>query len=138
MCIGLQCNDVLLFSFETVPLSLLPKTSLRPKNTVICEDIVRRATLFNISPIPRPRNWTWQQTIEWLQQNPVNDNGDIDFLANEVARLRDVLVRVQQHQETCDELAATSTTTPPTNVGGRWCGSLPYLCVIMCLTQDQA
>jgi hypothetical protein len=33
MCIGLQCNDVPLFSFETIPWSLLPKTSLHPKNT---------------------------------------------------------------------------------------------------------
>jgi hypothetical protein len=131
MCIGLQCNDVPLFSFETIPWSLLPKTSLR--------EVVSQATLFNISPILRPSTscWTRQQTIEWLQQNPVNDNVEIDFLSNEIARLRNVLVRAQQHQESCDKLAATSTNTPPTNVGGCWRGSLPYLCVIMCFTQDQ-
>jgi hypothetical protein len=50
MCIGLQCNDVPLFSFETLPWSPLPKTSLRPKNTDFCKEILRRATLFNISP----------------------------------------------------------------------------------------
>lgn len=136
MCIGLQCNDVPLFSFETVPWSLLPKTTLRPKNMDYCKEIARRATLFNITPIPRPSNWTRQQTIEWLEQNPVCDNVEIEFLTNEVARLRDVLVRAQQHQETSD-LAATSTNTPPTNIGGRWRGTVPYLRVIMCFTQDQ-
>jgi len=137
MSIGLQCNDVPLFSFETLPWSLLPKTSLRPKNTDYGKEIARRATLFKISPAPRPSNWTRQQTIEWLQQNPVRENADIDFLTKEVARVRDVLVRAQQQQETSDLLAACSSNLP-SNIGGRsWRGNVPYLRVIMCLTQDR-
>ncbi|KAI2506748.1 hypothetical protein MHU86_7643 [Fragilaria crotonensis] len=134
MCIGLQCNNVPLFSFETKPWSPLPKTSLRPKNTDYGKEIARRAKLFNISPIPRPSHWTRQQTIEWLQQNPVHDDVDVDFLTMEVARLcGGILIRAQQQQEeTCELVAANAS-----NVGGRWRGSVPYLCVIMCLTQDQ-
>jgi hypothetical protein len=137
MCIGLQRNGTPLFSFETAPWSLLPKTSLRPKNTEYCKEIARRAQLFKISPAPRPSNWTRQQTIEWLLQNPVRNNRDIDFLTNEVARVRDVLVRAQQQRETSRELEEISGV-PPSNIGGRsWRGNIPNLRVIMRLTQDR-
>ena len=77
--------------------------------------------------------------IEWHQQNPVHDNVDIEFLMKEIVRLRKVLVSAQQQQEPCYDLAvAASTNTPPSNVGRRWRGIVPYLCVIMCLMQDQA
>jgi hypothetical protein len=49
MSIVLQCNDVPLFSFETVQWLLLPKTSLHPKNTDYGKKIARQAKLFNIS-----------------------------------------------------------------------------------------
>ncbi|KAI2512413.1 hypothetical protein MHU86_2075 [Fragilaria crotonensis] len=38
----------------------------------------------------------------------------------------------QQQQETCELVAANTS-----NIGGRWRGSVPYLRVMMCLTQDQ-
>ncbi len=138
MSIGLQCNGSHLFCFEMVAWSLLPKTSLRLKNTDYGKEIARRAKLFKISPVPCPSNWTRQQTIEWLQQNPVRDNVDIDFLTSkEVARVCNVLVRAQQQQET-SELLVAITSIPPSNIGGRsWRGNVPYLRVIMCLTQDR-
>jgi hypothetical protein len=138
MSIGLQCNGSALFWFETVPWSLLPKTSLRPKNTDYGKEIARRSKLFKISPALRPSNWTRLQTIEWLQQNPVRDNVDIDFLTKEVARVRNVLVRAQQQQETNELSVAITRTIPPSNIGGQSLrGNVPYLRVIMCLTQDR-
>jgi hypothetical protein len=134
LCIGLTINEQPLFSLDSEPWSILPKTSfVRPKNTDYVREITRRARLFNIAQIPRPSNWTRGQTLEWLQQNPVRELADIDFLTNEVTRVQEVLRRAAQQQ--VPQQGESSTTT--TSGGGRnWRGSVPYLRLIMCLTQD--
>ena len=133
LCIGLRNhdNEQPLFSLESEPWSLLPKTTiLRPKNSDYVKEITRRATLFNIAPLPRPSNWTRVQTLEWLEQNPVREANDIEFLSNEVARLQDVLRRAQQQND-------GENGTASSRGGGRnWRGPVPYLRMIMCLTQD--
>lgn len=135
MCVGLRDRDgnSPLFCLETEPWLQLPKTaSLRPKNTDFCNEVARRATLFNVFPLPRPSNWTRQLCIDWLQQNPVRNEADIEFLTKEVARVRDILVRAQQQEQEGELLPSTVSTG-----GGRsWRGVVPYLRVIMCLTQD--
>jgi hypothetical protein len=62
-------------------------------------EIVRRANLFEIVPVPRPSNWTRLQTSEWLHRNPVRDEKDIEFLTMEVLRLRNVLERRTEEQQ---------------------------------------
>lgn len=135
MCVGLRDRDgnSPLFCLETEPWLQLPKTaSLRPKNTDFCNEVARRATLFNVFPLPRPSNWTRQLCIDWLQQNPVRNEADIEFLTKEVARVQDILVRAQQQEQEGELLPSTVSTG-----GGRsWRGVVPYLRVIMCLTQD--
>jgi hypothetical protein len=137
MRIGLcgRTGNVPLFCLESEPWSQLSKTasaSLRPKNTDFCKEVARRATLFNVFPVPRPSNWTRQLCMEWLQQNPVRNEADIEFLTKEVARVHDILVRAQQQQQDSELLPSTVSTG-----GGRnWRGVVPYLRVIMCLTQD--
>jgi hypothetical protein len=133
MCIGLNhVDDLPLFSFENEPWSQLPKTSLvRPKNTDYGKEVSRRAMLYSICPVPRPSNWKRAQIMEWLEENPVVDAKCIEFLTNEVFRLRVVLETAQQQQ-----IAAASSEAG----GGRgqnWRGSVPYLRIIMCLTQDR-
>ena len=93
-------NNEPLFSFEREPWSLLPKNSImRPRNTDYVNEIVRRANLFEIVPVPRPSNWTRLQTSEWLHRNPVRDEKDIEFLTMEVLRLRNVLERRTEEQQ---------------------------------------
>jgi len=92
LCVGLNQDQEPPFSFEAEPWSLLPKTAkIRPRNTDYLHEIVRRATLFNITPIPRPSSWDRVQTMEWLWQNPVRDRGAIEFLTNKVLRLKESL-----------------------------------------------
>ena len=126
MSIGVTHNNAPLLSFDLAPWSLLPKTSMRPKNTDLAIEIHRRATLYNILPSPRPRNWSRKATFEWLEQNPVRDDRDIEFLRLEVSSVRDVLERAQ------------NARTPNTGDAGRgmWRGAVPYLRVILALTKD--
>ena len=104
LCIGLNRPDrndaEPLFSFETEPWSLLPKSSIvRPKNMDYVNEIMQRAELYNTVPLPRARNWNRVQTMEWLQKNPIRDHADIEFLTNEMLRVEDVLIRKARGQQ---------------------------------------
>ncbi len=147
LCIGLnQSNSIhqqaeALFPFKTEPWSLLPKTLMRPKNIDYVNEIVRRATLFNISPIPRPSNWNKVQKMEWLERNPIRDGGDIEFLRNKVFCLEDSLTRKAREQQ---EMQSALVVGGGGNAGsaggcaggrGHWRGAVPYLRIIMSLTQ---
>ena len=127
MCIGLNHNGSPLFSFDNEPWSKLSKDSLvRPNNTDLGKEVSRRALLYNIMPVPRPRNWNRGQIMEWLEQNAIGDEKCMEFLTNEVSRLRVVLERDYQHHQ-----AATGAEGALTNTGGgggrNWRGPVPYL-----------
>jgi hypothetical protein len=131
LCIGLNVNnsDTPLLSLDNEPWSRLPKSSFRPKNTDFVKEIERRANLYNVLPVPRPSNWKRPQIIHWLEQNPKREMSCIEFLGSDVAKLKDILVRLRQ-QETDFSTAGGG--------GAKWQGAVPYLCVIiMCLTDDQ-
>ena len=137
LCIGLNRNDDQpLFSFDREPWSVLPKnSSARPRNTDYVNEIKRRADSFNIIPVPRANNWKRAQIMEWLERNPVRDGADIEFLKTEVVRLENVLIRsTQDHSEM--RLSAESRGHGSGGGRGHWRGSVPYLRIIMCLTQD--
>ena len=107
-----------LFSFECEPWSLLPKTvGMRPCNTDYLKEIVRQAELFHVVPVPLPSN----------------DEVDIRFLRGKVLRLRNVLERRVQEQQA---LVSVGDGNGTRGGSGQWEGCVPYLCVIMCLTQD--
>ena len=134
-CLGLclsDTDDAPFFSFESEPWSLLPKTEMRPVNADYAKEVVRRSRVLQIRPTPRPLNWPKSQKIEWLQANPLQDYIDIFFLRGEVLRLKETLERSlteEQHQRELLGLGGVSR-------GGNWRGYVPYLRVIMCLTQD--
>jgi hypothetical protein len=80
--------------------------------------------------------------MDWLERNPVRDKVDVQFLTNEVLRFGAVLVRrTQEHEEQLSLLPGDgpgNTMSVGGSVVGRghWRGCVPYLRIIMCLTQD--
>ena len=92
LCIGLQAvdNSESLLCLGREPRSLLPKGTVHPKSIDYEKEIVQRAELFRMSPVPRPRNWNKGQRIEWLVRYPTVVAADIEFLENEAMRLTDV------------------------------------------------
>jgi hypothetical protein len=128
MCIGLKSdNGPPLFSFECEPWSLLPKTALRPKNNDYVKEIERRAKDYNIQPIPRSRNWTRQQIMEWLDRNPISEPADIAFLTKEVQRVREVLLSAQLAEEGNNPPHSEAATNASVSRGRSWRGPIPYL-----------
>ena len=62
--------------------------------------------------------------MTWLHDNPVREGDCQAFLSAEVEKLRNILHRLQ-------EQAAESAPTT-----SKWRGNVPYLRIIMCLTDD--
>ena len=87
LCLGLSVSDTNndpLFSLDSEPWCMLPKTGMRPDNLDFAKDI--------FIPTPRPLNWPKSQKIEWLvQTHPVQDNIDISSRRGEVMRLKEIL-----------------------------------------------
>ena len=133
-------NNAPLFSFDREPWSALGKTSVvRPRNTDYVNEIVRRANLFNIVPLPCPSNWTRVRTLEWLDKNPVRDDVDIAFLRSEVVRFCNVLERARNDHSGVSVGVGGNSNGSVGGSGarrGNWRGVVPYLRVIMCLTLD--
>lgn len=137
LCLGLSLsdtNDAPLFSFETEPWSRLPKTEMRPVNVDFAKEVVRRSRILRIHPTPRPLNWPKSQKIEWLEANPVQDSVDISFLRGEVIRIKEILESSLAEEQQQRELLGLGGTG--VSRGGNWRGSVPYLRLILCLTQD--
>jgi hypothetical protein len=132
LCVGLRdSNGNDLFSFDDEPWSLLPKTVMRPQSKDYAKEILRRATLFAIRPLPRPMNWPRSRQIEWLEDNAIKDEADTSFLMGEVSRFKEVAVRTTQEQHLVDLGCGASARG-----GSYWRGNIPYLRMIMCLTED--
>jgi hypothetical protein len=130
LSIGLEHDNEPLFSLEQEPWSTLSKNELRPpKNSDLVKEVRRRATASNMRSAPRPSNWTRNQMIEWLEEHPVSDSSDVQFLTFEVLRLQDISLRMQQEQQHFISMEGVSR-------GGNWRGCVPYLRVIMTLTRD--
>jgi hypothetical protein len=144
LSIGLKNNNnEPIVAFDKDPWCSLPKNQFRsPKNSDLVKEIRRRADLSrNMTSLPRPTNWTRMQMMEWLDSNPVSEACDVEFLTSEVLRLHEVYHRMQSERQQLE--LRSETTTDATDVsGGRgagagpWRGNVPYMRIIMCLTED--
>ena len=73
-------------------------------------------------------------THAWLEANPVQDSVDISFLRGEVIRIKEILESSLAEEQQQRELLGLGGTG--VSRGGNWRGSVPYLRLILCLTQD--
>jgi hypothetical protein len=131
MCIGLTSDDNQpLFSFDDQPWSLQPKKLIKPNNNDFVQEIICRANVNKMVQIPRPNHWPRSQILEWLTTNPISDTCDVQFLVNELNRVHDVLLEAAEHDK------ESASANNGSSAGKQWRGNVPYLRLIMCLTQD--
>ena len=89
--------------------------------------------------LPRPANWTKPQIVEWLERNPVSEPADVEFLTTEVLRVREVYKTMLEEKERRQVRESSVVGTDASNGrvgGGAWRGNVPYMRIIMCLTED--
>jgi hypothetical protein len=62
--------------------------------------------------------------IQWLEEHPVSDSTDVQFLTFEVLRLREICIRMQQEQR---QFLSMDGVSGSVSRGGNWGGCVPYL-----------
>ena len=123
MCIGLvdPTGDALV-NVEHPPWSTIKKRRevIPNQKTLVAE--MKRRLLVDCKEGPRAANWTMAKITDWLVQNPIKSTVDTNFIAQEVSKFRSVIEAVEQ-----------STVVA---MDKQWRGSVPYLRMIMSLTED--
>ena len=103
------------------------KSSIKPKAKELKEEVKRRATCKNITPVPRPNGWSVPELMVWLTSNPIQSPIDVQFLVSEVDRVQIMMTAAQQEQQNEDVALQQGTD---------WRGNIPYLRLIHCLAKD--
>ena len=145
LAIGLKTNDDKpLFAVNEEPWCSLTNQQFRsPKNTDMLKEIRRRARLVSRNSVsatlPKAKNWTKSHMFEWLERNPVSEAADVEFLTTEVLRVREVYTTMLEEKERRQVRVSSVVGTDASNGrvgGGAWRGNVPYMRIIMCLTED--
>jgi hypothetical protein len=122
MCVGIvDANGDALVNLDLPPWSTIKKRSeVKPNQKSLYQEMKRR--IGESSEGPRGANWPTAKIVDWLMKNPLQSEADLQFLHNETSRFRIVI-----------ETAEQSTTA---GTEKQWRGSIPYLRIIMSLTED--
>ena len=107
---------------------------MRPLNADLGKEILRRSEVLPIIPTPRQLKWSKSLKFQWLQANPIRHATDISWLRSEVLRVKEVLERTAAEQQQQQQLLGLGGLGA--SRGGQWRGSVPYLRLILCFTED--
>ena len=125
MCVGLRDEGSYIFDLNSTPFTFLKKNEIKPSKLEYAAEVSRRSQILPVNKTPRPSGWALSKLTEWLESNPIIDHADIEFLKSEVLKLSKLLY--ESKKEADDQQQATS---------GAWRGNVPYLCLILCLAED--
>ena len=134
MCFGLtEEGGIPVLDLDAEPWNAIKKRDIKPARVEYASEIIRRSnsmsTAANQAPHQlnnKPANWSLAKCVQWLQVHPVVDQEEISFLKNEVRRVKEIVLNAQQERR--DEEARQA--------GGQWRGPVPYLRLMLCLTED--
>lgn len=123
MAIGLTTpSGEALVNIDQPPWSNIKKRrEVIPNQKNLLAEMKRRLTVL-CKAGPRPANWTVAKITEWLIANPVKASADTKFITEEINKFRDVIEAAEQ-----STVSATEK---------HWRGQVPYLRLIMTLTED--
>jgi hypothetical protein len=130
MCRGLlDVDDQPLFDIAVEPWCSVKAAVVKPNSREYKEEIERRLAISvsysgNNHPRskPRPKQWTMQKVLEWLDNNPVTNEEDVTFLTQ----------KVTEHKTIVEE-AATVARNDAEQLERQWSGKNPYLRLIHAL-----
>jgi hypothetical protein len=129
LCVGLKHDDGLpVMDLSASPwIDVKPKSDIKPKLKDLQNEVVRRAELFGVKPIPRPNSWNSEKIMSWLMDHPLNDPDNIAFLTSEVRRVSDIVAAAQK--EALEEESKLQQYS-------MWRDKVPYLRMIHCILED--
>ena len=126
LCVGLKDEQgVPIFDLNLAPWPCLKtlntKIDAKPSRLEYQLEVNRRAAKIDMTKMPKSSNWHKEMSHAWLVKRPLTDPEDVLFLTREIAKLRNIVLLVEEEADV---------------QAGKWRGSLPYMRLIMCLIQD--
>jgi len=103
LCVGLTSGEeegstTPLLDVDEQPWKSLPRTDVKPTREALAREVARRAAIQEITPLPRPKNWSKDRSLRWLNSNPISDKSSIEFLKKTVSNLKESLEQAQVHR----------------------------------------
>ena len=135
LSIGLKNNEGAdLIDLDSDPWKSIPVTTTKPQKKDYAEEILRRyvaedlANRVGLKRSPKPRAWDKSKMLKWLQEYPITDADEVEYVTTVV------LVR----KEAVERFAASKAAVKEVEdkVGGAWYGPLPMLRLIMALVDS--
>ena len=77
-------NGCPIFDFDASPWKGLKTTAFKSKAPDYRLEIERRCQVLNITPAPRPMAWPMKKLIQWLDENPITELDDINFIRSTI------------------------------------------------------
>lgn len=130
MCIGLKSHDDrTLGDACAVPYSTMKhRKKVNPTQKHMADEIKRRS-LANGEDCPTCKYWTKDKLVLWLNENPVSEPSDINFLVTSEKTLFDTV-----------KASTTASTVSDTSSGSRsapWTTNEPYLRLYHCIFHEE-
>jgi hypothetical protein len=127
MCVGLiGLTGSPLVDLNEEPWCKLKKKDIKPTLKCLINEVGRRSQSDDKNSDdkkkPRSKNWNAAKCTEWLVDNPIKDPTDVSFIKKEVDRFKMSIVAAVDDEEN--------------QASGQWRGAVPYLRLILCLTED--
>jgi hypothetical protein len=89
MAVGCAVHDDSIANMDLEPYkSAREKKDLYPTGEQLKDEIIRRAKLFQLKRIPRPKGWNGARAREWLTSNPIRNDVDLRYLQKTERELR--------------------------------------------------
>jgi len=135
LSVGLKNNEGAdLIDLDSNPWKSIPVATTKPQKEDYAEEILRRyvaedlANRVGLNRSPKPRAWDKSKMLKWLQEYPITDADEVEYVTTVV------LVR----KEAAERFAASKAAVKEVEdkVGGAWYGPVPMLRHIMALVDS--
>ena len=115
-----------LINIDNDPWKAMPREDAKPKAKMFREEVIRRHQVLNLTcPKPRSKNWTIEKCQQWLDENPITNHDEIEYLQE----------KIKEHKEIQEE-ANKARLSEIEALEKNWVGKFPYLRLIHCLVDD--
>jgi hypothetical protein len=137
LSLGLKRDDgSYVFNPSVLPWSAATrKTAIKMTAGELREEVLRRSVAAGNKKHPRPSQWTVTTAMNWLNENPIKNAEEVDFIMSTVSRRIEIAQRSSLEPVVVPGSTA-SRSRGDGGPGGSWIGKYAYLRLIHAIIDD--
>jgi hypothetical protein len=136
LSLGLKCdNGSFVFNPSVLPWSAaIRKMAIKMTAGELREEVLRRTVAAGNQKHPRPSQWTVTTAMNWLNENPIKNPEEVNFIMSNISRRIEIAQR--SSLEPVVGPGATASRRGDGGPGGSWIGKYPHLRLIHAVIND--